>query len=115
MDELLFTSASVLDLLSNIDELKDKNIDVSEINSGIVITIGESQYNVESSEAAVIEVEPEVIDEIDEVTSEAYDELENSGVEINQSDVEGGPIKSLFKTLAVGGLVRMTAKLLQNK
>ena len=114
MDELLFTSASILDLLSNVDELKDKNLDIQENSSGVTITIGETSYEIKSSEANEVAVDESVIEEIDNITSEAYDELSSQGVDVDsKADVEGGPIKSLLKTLFLGGLVKMTAKMLK--
>lgn len=114
MDELLFTSASVLDLLSNIEELKDKNLDIEETSSGVTITIGEIAYQVKSSQAAQVEVDEAVIEEIDNITTEAYEELSTQGVAVNEQEgVQGGPIKSLLKTLFLGGMVKMTAKMLK--
>lgn len=112
MDELLFTSASILDLLSSIDELKDKNINLTETASGISITIGESTYEIDTANAVEVEVDEEVVEEIDEVTSEAYSELSDNGVDV-QDEVEGGPIKELIKTLMLGGMVKMTANMLK--
>ena len=112
MDQLVFTSASILDLLSNIDELKDKNINLTETESGISITIGESTYEINTANATEVEVDEEVVEEIDEVTSEAYSELSNNGVDV-QDEVEGGPIKELIKTLMLGGMVKMTANMLK--
>lgn len=114
MDELLFTSASVLDLLSNVEELKDKNLDLQETESGVVITIGEASYEIKASQATEVEVDEAVLEEIDSITAEAYEELSASGVEVDaQEDVEGGPIKELFKTLMLGGMLRLTAKMLK--
>lgn len=112
MDQLVFTSASILDLLSNIDELKDKNINLTETESGISITIGESTYEINTANATEVEVDEEVVEEIDEVTSEAYSELSDNGVDV-QDEVEGGPIKELIKTLMLGGMVKMTANMLK--
>ena len=112
MDQLVFTSASILDLLSNIDELKDKNINLTETESGISITIGESTYEINTANATEVEVDEEVVEEIDEVTSEAYSELSDNGVDV-QEEVEGGPIKELIKTLMLGGMVKMTANMLK--
>lgn len=112
MDQLVFTSASILDLLSSIDELKDKNINLTETESGISITIGESTYEINTADAVEVEVDEEVVQEIDEVTSEAYSELSDNGVDI-QDEVEGGPIKELIKTLMLGGMVKMTANMLK--
>ena len=112
MDQLVFTSASILDLLSSIDELKDKNINLTETESGISITIGESTYKINTANATEVEVDEEVVEEIDEVTSEAYSELSDNGVDV-QDEVEGGPIKELIKTLMLGGMVKMTANMLK--
>ena len=112
MDQLVFTSASILDLLSSIDELKDKNINLTETESGISITIGESTYEINTADAVEVEVDEEVVEEIDEVTSEAYSELSDNGVDV-QDEVEGGPIKELIKTLMLGGMVKMTANMLK--
>lgn len=112
MEELVFTSASILDLLSSIDELKDKNINLTETESGISITIGESTYEINTANATEVEVDEEVVEEIDEVTSEAYSELSDNGVDV-QDEVEGGPIKELIKTLMLGGMVKMTANMLK--
>ena len=112
MDQLVFTSASILDLLSSIDELKDKNINLTETESGISITIGESTYEIDTANATEVEVDEEVVEEIDEVTSEAYSELSDNGVDV-QDEVEGGPIKELIKTLMLGGMVKMTANMLK--
>lgn len=112
MDQLVFTSASILDLLSSIDELKDKNINLTETESGISITIGESTYEINTADAVEVEVDEEVVEEIDEVTSEAYSELSDNGIDV-QDEVEGGPIKELIKTLMLGGMVKMTANMLK--
>ena len=113
MDELLFTSASILDLLSNIDELKDKNIRLNETASGIEITIGDSTYSINADDATDIQVENNVVEEINDITAEAYDDLSSDGVYLDTEDVEGGLIKELVKTLMIGGMVRMTSNMLK--
>lgn len=114
MDELLFTSASILDLLSNIEELKDKDLDIQESSSGVTITVGDVAYEIKSSEATEVEVDESVIEEIDNITAEAYEELSVEGVDVSDmEDVQGGPIKSLLKTLFLGGMVKMTANMLK--
>lgn len=110
MNMLLFTPAALLDFLSSIDELKDFDIGITESSSGdIQVQIGESTYNVDTSQATEIEVDEEAIDQVDEANEEAYDELDVD----TQDDVEGGIIKEALKTLLVGGLVRMGAKVLK--
>ena len=130
MDELLFTPAAVLSLLSQIDELKDVNVGVSEYTDGLQIQVGKSVYTISSEDAEKIDVDESVLDRVDEISVDAYQELEDSGsIEIHDPDgdghieegmsdsddepVEGGIIKQLAKTLFVGGLVRLTAKMLK--
>lgn len=112
MNMLLFTPAALLDFLSSIDEFKDFDIGITESSSGdIQVQIGESTYNVDTSQATEIEVDEEAIDQVDEANEEAYDELDVD----TQEDVEGGIIKEALKTLLVGGLVRMGAKVLKER
>lgn len=129
MDELLFTPAAVLSLLSQLNELKDVNVGVSEYTDGLQIQVGQSIYTISSEDAEKIDVEESVLDRVDEISVDAYQELEDSGsIEIHDPDgdgyienvsdsddepVEGGVIKELAKTLFVGGLVRLTAKMLK--
>lgn len=112
MDELMLTSASLLDILSNIDELKDKDISVNETDSGIDLSIGDSLYRISSSDAYSISVSRDVVEEISDVADEAYEDLEAEGVDISER-VEGGPIKEIVKTLLIGGMVKMTANMLK--
>lgn len=119
-NEILFTSASLLDFLRQVDELSDKDINVFDNESFALITIGESQYRIDYNNAEDVEVEPEVIDEVTDIVEETYDELGAEGVEFEEVQditedgdvVEGGIIKEALKTLAVGGMVRLTSKLL---
>lgn len=113
-NEILFTTASLLDFLQQIDELSDKDIIVDENDSAITITIGESTYSIDKNNAEDVEVEPEVVDEvsdINETTFEELDDVEYSEI-ADEEVVEGGIISEALKTLAVGGMVRLTSKLL---
>lgn len=110
INTILFTPAALLDFLSSIDELKDLDVGITESPEGdIQVQIGESTYNVDTSQATEIEVDEEAIDQVDEANEEAYDELDAD----TQDEVEGGIIKEALKTLLVGGLVRMGAKVLK--
>lgn len=116
-DEILLTPAALLDFLRQIDELSDKDISLDETGSTITITIGGSVYGIDLNRAEEIEVPDEVVDEVSDVADEAYAELGEEGVEIDNPDeepIEGGILKEVLKTLAVGGLVRLTGKLLGN-
>ena len=114
-NEILFTSASLLDFLQQIDELSDKDIIVNEDGSTIAVTIGASTYSINKSDAEDVEVEPSVVEEVSEINESTFEELD--GVEYtpevaDEETVEGGIISEALKTLAVGGMVRLTSKLL---
>lgn len=120
-NEILFTPAALLDFLRQVDELADKDIAVRDTEGGITITIGESTYSIDSADASDIEVPDEVVEEVGEINETTYEELddveyteilEDHDEELEDEVVEGGLIKEALKTLAVGGLVRLTAKLL---
>lgn len=110
MDELVFTPAAVLDLLSSIEELKDYDIDFQESSSGITLLVGESQYEIKSSSAEPVAVPEEVVEEVAEINEENYEPYLS---EDDSDPVEGGIIKELIKTLAIGGLVRLTKKAIE--
>lgn len=117
--ETLFTPAAVLDFLRQIDELADKDINVFDNDSFALITIGDSQYRIDYSNAEDVEVSEEVVEEVTDIVEETYDALGAEGVELEEIQditeeevVEGGIIKEALKTLAVGGLVRLTGKML---
>ena len=113
-NEILFTTASLLDFLQQIDELSDKDIILNEDDSAITVTIGDSTYTINKNDAETVEVPDEVVDEVTEINETAYEELDD--VEYSEIDedevVEGGIISEALKTLAVGGLVRLAGKIL---
>ena len=114
-NEILLTPAALLDFLRQIDELSDKDISLDETGSTLTVTIGESTYGIALDQVEDIEVPDEVVEEVADVADEAYADLGESGVEIDNPDeepIEGGLIKEFLKTLAVGGMVRLTGKLL---
>ena len=114
-NEILLTSASLLDFLRQIDELSDKDIILNEDDSAITVTIGDSTYSINKSEAEEVEVPDEVVDEVAEInesTFEELDDVEYTSEAADEETVEGGIISEALKTLAVGGMVRLTSKLL---
>jgi hypothetical protein len=115
MDEILFTSAAVLEFLSKIDELKDKDLSIDKtIEDKIQITIGDSVYEISDDNATTVEVPEESLYEISDATVDAYEELLDEQSEIVQEvsteetteNIEGGIIKELAKDLMLGGLIR---------
>ena len=113
-NEILFTTASLLDFLQQIDELSDKDIILNEDDSAITVTIGDSTYTINKNDAEEVEVPDDVVDEVSEINETAFEELDD--VEYSEIDedevVEGGIISEALKTLAVGGLVRLAGKIM---
>lgn len=100
---LVLTPSALFGFLSQIEELKDKEISFDEGEDQISIQIGESTYILES-ESDISDVSEELVDAIDDINVDCYAET----VETEDEPVEGGIIKELIKTLAIGGLVRLT-------
>ena len=112
MEEILFTSSALLDFLSQIDEFSDKEISVTEtINGGLQIQIGESTYEIQPNSATEIEVEEDVVEEVADINDSVYEDLSDDGY---AEVVESGIITKALKTLLVGGLVKLTSKLLKD-
>ena len=124
-EEILFTSAAVLDFLSQIDELKDKDLHIDKsIDGQLQITIGESTYSISNANATTVDVPETTIDTISDATIDAYNELlddnatTETSVELSNSEsavtqidedaekIEGGIIKNLVKDLMLGGMIR---------
>lgn len=113
-EELLFTSAALLDLFTQIEELDDKDISISEFDDQILLTIGSSSYSLKPKDATNVEVDEQSLEEIDDSCSDLYEELEaGRGIELSDEVIESGPIKELLKTLLIGGMVRLGKKLLK--
>lgn len=113
-NEILLTPAALLDFLRQIDELADKDISVDDTGSALNITIGDSSYSINFSDAETVEVPDEVVDEVAEINETAYEELDDvEYTEVDDDDVvEGGILSEALKTLAVGGLVRLAGKIM---
>lgn len=113
-NEILLTPAALLDFLRQVDELADKDISVDDTGSALNITIGDSSYSINFSDAETVEVPDDVVEEVAEINETAYEELDD--IEYSEIDedevVEGGLISEALKTLAVGGLVRLAGKIL---
>lgn len=114
MEELVFTSSALLDLLLQIDELKDKNIGITEtLDGNLQLQIDDTVYTIESDDIVDVPAEVETIEIISEVKDIAYDELESAG-EIDTSEtIQSGIIGSLAKSLFIGGMARLTSDILK--
>ena len=109
MNEVVLTPAALLDILQQIEELSEYPISVSEQANMIQLSIGESTYSISTSDAEPVEVPKDVVDTVRDVNDETYDQLDAS------DEVEAGILKEIVKSLLVGGMVRLTTKLLGGK
>lgn len=108
--QILFTHSSLVDFLTQVDELKDVNIGVNDDGENFSISIGDSTYQINPKSVTNIDVSDDDLDQACQANESNYDELEESGsIEVKDS-VESGIIKQLLKTLAIGGIVRLAAK-----
>ena len=114
MDSIVFTPASLIDLLSKIEELQDLDVGISEtIDGNIQLNVGQSLYIIETDNAANVLVEEQTVEQVEDTNFEAYENLDES-VDVTipgegEESIESGIIKELAKTLLVGGLVRLSA------
>lgn len=114
MDNVVFTPASVLSLLTKIDELKDVNIGMTETMDGkLQLSVGESVYELEPEVDTSVQVDDSVVDKIEDVNQQTYEDLAKDGEVELQEEVTGGVLKEIAKTLLLGGMVRLTGKMLR--
>lgn len=104
--ELLLTSVSLFDILSQISELSSCKIDVSDTGTSISIKIDDNTYVVKSSSNDIVSAPESVVQDVSEIVDTEYGRSDSS------ENIESGVLKEIVKTLAVGGLVRLSAKLL---
>lgn len=110
---LLLTPASLVDFLSQIDELSEKSISLNSDNGYIEVSIGEATYRIRPQDEVNVPVSVDDIDEVNDAADDTYDELVDNGYVENSDEIESGIIKELIKTLAIGGMVRLAAKKLK--
>ena len=125
MEQILFTPSALLSILTQIDELRDKEIEVTEnLDNTLQLRIGESVYAINEEQPVEFEVDEEVVEQVEELNEDTYIDLQESGdidmdfvteIDEDSTAVEGGILSELFKTLAVGGMVRLTSKMLTPK
>lgn len=117
IDTIVFTPSALMELLASIDELKDKDIGITEtIDGKIQLQIGSSVYEIEPKTDETVSVPDEVVEKIDDINQNSYENMsDNLGEDVNiqQDHVEGGIIKELAKSLLLGGMIRLSGKLLK--
>ena len=117
MEQIIFTEAAILELLAQIDELKEYDIALSSDGNTIELVIGDSTYSAKLSDAEEIEVSEDVLEVVDDINEEIFDDIESGDFDSEPNadiddleEVEGGIIKEGVKSLLLGGAIRMAAK-----
>lgn len=117
-EQILFTPASLLDLLCQVDEFAEFEIGVvTGIDGDLILNVGDSQYKIEPDRPLNLEVEPEVAEDVAEQNMSAYEDLVDKYDGVASSDdqevIESGIYTDTLKNMLVGGLVRMAGKYLK--
>lgn len=112
-ETFLFTPAALLEVLSNIEELRDYEVGITEtIDGKLQLQVGNSIYELEqASPSTDIDVDENLVDKVDKINEEAYDNI--SDVEDTSDSIEGGIISELAKNMLLGGMLRLSGKLLK--
>ena len=117
MEQVVFTEAAILELLAQIDELREYDIALSSDGDTLDLVIGDSEYSVKLSDAEEIEVSPEALEVVDDINEDIFEDIESGDFDSDDAgdiddmeDIEGGIIKDGIKSLLLGGAIRMAAK-----
>ena len=117
MEQVVFTEAAILELLAQIDELREYDIALSSDGDTLDLVIGDSEYSVKLSDAEEIEVSPEALEVVDDINEDIFEDIESgdfgsddAGDIDDMEDIEGGILKDGIKSLLLGGAIRMAAK-----
>lgn len=114
MGETLFTPAAVLELLTNIEELKDVPISLSEPSgNSINIQVGNNTYQIMLNSALKCVMDKDTVDVIEDEADSAFATLAENDDIVVEDPVEGGLIKGIVKSLLLGGLIRAVPKLIK--
>lgn len=114
MEEILLTPATLLELLSNVDEFKNFTIGITEtIDNKLQLQVNDSHYEINPINVVDIDVSEHDLQEVSDANLDTYQSLsDNYDINVDQP-VETGIIKEILKSLALGGMVRLSAKLLK--
>ena len=112
---ILFTPASILDLLNQIDELKDYDLGITEtLDGNLQLQVGTLLYEITPENPEEIEVEESIVDSVEEANQDAYEDLiESEGFQKSDNDtIEAGLIKEAIKSMLLGGAIKLVKKLM---
>ena len=77
------------------------------------LSVGGSVYELEPEVDTSVQVDDSVVDKIEDVNQQTYEDLAEDGEVELQEEVTGGVLKEIAKTLLLGGMVRLTGKMLR--
>lgn len=114
MTNMIFTPAAVLSVLTKIEELQNVNIGLTETMDGkMQLQVGESVYELQPDTPTEVQVEDSVVEKVEDANQDAYEALADEGEVELQEPVTSGILKEIAKTLLVGGMVRLSGKILR--
>ena len=104
--EVVFTPSGLLEVLAEIDQLKDCDIQVSENENGTVtLQIDDAIYTLQGKEENAVEVTEEVLDTIEEINDDGYAEVSDEADDIEP--IESGLMQDYARAISLGGFVKM--------
>lgn len=114
--EYLFTASGLLDMLLQIDEFKYYQLDISSDGLGnLQLHVNDSIYMFKAVDSVNIPVSDTQFEAVQDCAESTYEAILDD-IDYDSSDlqsVNSGLLKQLVKTLLVGGMVRITNKLLK--
>lgn len=114
MADILFTPASVLDLLTQISELNEIDISMTESEESITFEIGENIYKITDESAIDVTVSEEDYNAVQDTQDEVLQDLESEGIAVSDdAPVEAGILKGLLDAITIGGLVKLGVDILK--
>lgn len=113
-DTIVFTPAALIDLLASIDELRDFDIELTEgLDGNLQLRVGKSSYLIASEDAETVDVPEDVVEDIESINEDAYNELGEDIVIDDGESINAGLLKEALKSLALGGMIRLAGKLIR--
>lgn len=113
MSDVILTPSALLGFLNEVEELQDKEITIQESEDKVAIIIDGTEYVLDASDSIEVQVDEQTYEEVEDANQDGYAELGEDFEDIDDEEIEGGIIKELVKTLALGGLIRMTKHALE--
>lgn len=113
MSDVLLTPSALLAFLNQVEELKGKEINFYESDNEISVSIDANTYVLDASDSVELSVDEASYEEVETANEDGYAEIGEDIEEIESNDIKSGIIKELVKTLALGGLVRLTKHALE--